>query len=137
MPHQRTDISQAKFNAADAVEYRRTGMTYQEIGDRLGVNRKTAWTYVQNALRERARETAPDRDALIGEQLAMLETVLDGMLPKAAAGDPRAAEVVIRAMDRHARLFGLDAPVRIKTEPTDERIARIRALAEQLAEAGQ
>ncbi|MFD7410141.1 hypothetical protein [Kitasatospora purpeofusca] len=137
MPHQRADITEAKFRASDAVELRRTGMTYQAIGAALGVDRKTAWTYVQKALAERARETAPDRDALLGEQLVVLETILDGLLPKAAAGDARAAEVVIRAMDRHARLFGLDAPVRIKTEPTDERIARIRALAEQLAEAGQ
>lgn len=137
MPHQRADISKAKFRASDAVEMRRRGMTYQQIGDALGVNRKTAWTYVQTALRERARETAPDRDALIGEQITVLETILEGLLPKAAAGDARAAEVVIRAMDRHARLWGLDAPVRIKTEPTDERIARIRALAEQIAEAGQ
>ncbi|MFD0408614.1 hypothetical protein [Kitasatospora sp. NPDC127116] len=137
MPHQRADITQAKFAASDAVEMRRTGMSYRAIAAQLDVDPKTAWRYVQNALAERARETAPDRDALIGEQITVLETILEGLLPKAAAGDARAAEVVIRAMDRHARLWGLDAPVRIKTEPTDERIARIRALAEQIAEAGQ
>ncbi|WP_369183318.1 hypothetical protein [Streptomyces sp. Y1] len=137
MPHQRADITKAKLNASDAVEMRRTGMTYQAIGDALGVNRKTAWRYVQDAMAERARETAPARDALIGEQLAVIETVLDGLLPKVATGDTRAAEVVIKAMDRHARLFGLDAPVRVKAELTDERIARVRQLAEQIAEVGQ
>lgn len=137
MPHQRADITAAKFNASDAVELRRTGMSYRAIAKALDVDPKTAWRYVQNALAERTRETAADRDALIGEQITVLETILEGLLPKAAAGDARAAEVVIRAMDRHARLWGLDAPVRIKTEPTDERIARIRALAEQIAEAGQ
>ncbi|MFF9643671.1 hypothetical protein [Kitasatospora aureofaciens] len=137
MPHQRADITEAKFRASDAVEMRRRGMTYQAIGDALGVNRKTAWTYVQTALAERARETAPDRDALLGEQIVVIETVLDGLLPKAAAGDARAAEIVLRAMDRHARLFGLDAPVRIKAELTDERIARVQQLAEQIAEVGQ
>ncbi|ABD94196.1 unknown [Streptomyces phage mu1/6] len=137
MPHQRADITKARFAASDAVEMRRTGMTYQQIGDALGVNRKTAWTYVQRALAERARQTAPDRDALLGEQIVVIETVLDGLLPKAAAGDARAAEIVLRAMDRHARLFGLDAPVRIKAELTDERIARVQQLAEQIAEVSQ
>jgi hypothetical protein len=126
---------EAAFRRAAAVELRREGKTYAAIGQELGVDTKTAWTYVRTALAERARETAPDRDALIGEQLALLDTVLEGQLPKAAAGDSRAAEVVLRALDSHARLFGLNAPIRVKTEITDERLARVRALAEQLAEA--
>ncbi|KJK55655.1 hypothetical protein UK12_27320 [Saccharothrix sp. ST-888] len=133
----RSDIDEAKLRQADAVELRRAGATYAQIGDALGVNRKTAWNYVQAALAERARETAPDRDALIGEQIAILDTVLEGLLPKAAKGETRAAEVVLKALDRHARLFGLDAPVRIKAELTDERIARVMQLAEEIAEVGQ
>jgi transcriptional regulator with XRE-family HTH domain len=129
---------EAEFRRADAVELRRQeGLTYAAIGERLGVDRKTAWTYVRGAMAARARETAPDRDALIGEQLVYLDTVLEGQLPKAAAGDSRAAEVVLRALDSHARLFGLNAPIRVKTEITDERVARIRALAEQLAEGAE
>lgn len=132
----RSDIDTAKFNQAEAVELRRSGMSYAAIGEQLGVDRKTAWRYVQGALAQRARETAPDRDALIGEQITVLETILEGLLPKAAKGDARAAEVVLRAMDRHAKLWGLDAPVRVKAELTDDRVARVMQLAEQLAEAG-
>ncbi len=128
---------EASFRRSEAVELRRAGKTYAAIGEALGVDKKTAWTYVRDAMAERARETAPDRDALIGEQLVLLDTVLEGQLPKAAAGDSRAAEVVLRALDSHARLFGLNAPIRVKAEITDERLARVRALAEQLAEASE
>lgn len=123
----------AALRASDAVELRRTGLSYTAIGERLDVDRKTAWRYVQKALTDRARETAQDRDALIGEQIAMLETVFEGMLPKAARGDTRAAEIVIRALDRHAKLFGLDAPLPVKAEVTSDRIAVIMQLAEKLA----
>jgi hypothetical protein len=133
----RSDVDLAKMRQAEAIELRIAGQTFAQIGDALGVDRKTAWRYVQAALAERARETAPDRDALIGEQITVLETILEGQLPKAADGDARAAEVIIRALDRQARLFGLDAPIRVKTELTDERIERVRALAERLAEAAQ
>ena len=34
-------------------------------------------------------------------------------MPKATAGDARAAEAIIKALDRHARLLGLDAPVKV------------------------
>ncbi|GAA2112503.1 hypothetical protein GCM10009759_55270 [Kitasatospora saccharophila] len=127
--------TEVQFRRHTAVELRRTGMSYVAIGEHLGVNRKTAWRYVQDALIERARETATDRDALVGEQIVVIETVLEGLLPKVAAGDARAAEVVLKALDRHARLFGLDAPVQIKAELTNERVSRVMQLAEQLAEA--
>ncbi|OKJ06817.1 sigma factor-like helix-turn-helix DNA-binding protein [Kitasatospora sp. CB01950] len=126
--------TESQFRQHDAVELRRTGMSYAQIGEQLGVDRKTAWTYVQRALAARARETVVDRDALIGEQVVILDTVFEGMLPKAALGDTRAAEIVIRALDRHAKLFGLDAPIRVNAQVTDDRVARVMQLAEQLAE---
>ncbi|KRV48793.1 hypothetical protein AQ490_23265 [Wenjunlia vitaminophila] len=125
----------ARLREADAVELRRQGKTYQQIADALGVSRRTAWRRVQAALAARARETVADRDALIGEHLAYIETVLEGLLPKAAKGDARAAEVVLKALERHAKLLGLDAPVRASITVTDEMTERIKALADELAEA--
>jgi DNA-binding Lrp family transcriptional regulator len=130
-----SDSDRARLRECDAVEMRRQGRTYQQIADALGVSRRTAWRRVQAALAERARETVGDRDALIGEQLAYIESVLDGHLPKAVRGDARSAEVVLRALERHARLLGLDAPVRHDVQVTDEMTARIKALADEIAEA--
>jgi hypothetical protein len=132
-----SQVDAARLREADAVEMRRRGETYDRIAAALGYSdRSSARRAVQRALAARAKETTTDRDALIGEQIANLDTVLEGLLPKAAKGDARAAEVVLKALDRHARLFGIDAPVRIKAELTDERIARVMQLAEQLADAG-
>ncbi|ARF53089.1 hypothetical protein [Streptomyces gilvosporeus] len=49
----------------------------------------------------------------IGKQLATLEALLDGLMPKATAGEARTAEVIFQALDRHARLLGIDAPVKV------------------------
>lgn len=132
-PHRTAARDAARLAASDAVELRRQGLSYQDIGERLGVDKKTAWTYVQRAMAERARATAKDRDALIGEQVAIIDTIIEGLLPKAAAGDARSAEVLLKALDRHARLFGLDAPVRVNATVTDEMTAQILALADELA----
>lgn len=132
-PHRTAAKDAARLAASDAVQLRRQGLSYQDIGARLGVDKKTAWTYVQRAMAERARETATDRDALIGEQVEIIDTIIEGLLPKAAAGDARAAEVLLKALERHARLFGLDAPVRVNATVTDEMTAQILALADELA----
>lgn len=130
-----SDSDRARLREADAVEMRARGATYQQIADALGVDKKTAYRRVQAALAARARETVGDRDALIGHQVAMIEAVLEGMLPRLAAGDPRAADMVLRALERQARLFGLDAPVRADVRVTDEMTERIKALADEIAEA--
>jgi hypothetical protein len=47
----------------------------------------------------------------VREQLAILDAVIDGMMPKALAGDVRAALAIVNAMERTSKLLGLDAAV--------------------------
>lgn len=133
-PHRTAARDAAKARRCDAVELRfKQGMSYQQIADALGCGKTTAIKLVRDALAERMRETTHMRDALIGEQLAVIEAILDGLLPRVASGDSRAAEVIIKALDRHARLLGLDAPVRADVRVTDELTAQIMQLADELA----
>jgi hypothetical protein len=54
--------------------------------------------------------------------------------PAALGGDVGAARLVLRVIDRRARLFGLDAPIKVSTEVTystsdiDSEVARLAAL---------
>lgn len=126
----------ARQREDDVVRMRtRDRLTFREIGRALECDEKTcreAWA------RARARESVDAMgalDAWRGEQLATLDAVIDGMMPRALAGDPRAGEAIVRALERTARTLGTDAPTRANVTVTDEMTARIKALAEELAEA--
>ncbi len=42
-----------------------------------------------------------------------LDRLQEALWPKAISGDTRAADVVLRIMNRRARMLGIDAPARI------------------------
>lgn len=85
-------------------------MTLQAIGDELGVTKQT----VHARLRIEMAEAAEARRDLATNQLqielAGIDLVLEGMTPLVESGDPRAATAFLKAMERRARLLGLDAP---------------------------
>jgi DNA-binding CsgD family transcriptional regulator len=99
--------------AVKALELRIAGGTYRQIGAQLGVSEKTAYYDVQTEL-GRLDAVAKQR----AERLRDLEARRLDMLTVALAagirmGDPRAIGAAVRIMERRARLFGLDAPVKI------------------------
>lgn len=117
-----------------AILYTRERLSFREIADRLGCDVKTAHDGWKRARANHAREAAEALDAWRGEQLATLEALIDGLMPKALQGDTRAAEVIIKAIERTAKTLGTDAPVKASVTVTDEMTARIKSLAEELAE---
>jgi hypothetical protein len=125
----------ARQREDDVVRLRtRERLTWKEIGERLEVNEKScreAWTRARAKSHQDASEAL---DAWRGEMLATCEAILDGLMPKVLAGDPRAAEAATKVIERTARLLGLDAPLKVSATVTDEMTARIKALAEELAE---
>lgn len=126
----------ARQREYDVVRMRtRDRLTFKEIGEALDCDPKTCREAWHRVRARQAAEAAAALDSWRGEQLATLDAVIDGMMPKALAGDPRAAEAIVRALERTARTLGTDAPVRANVQVTDEMTARIKALAEELAEA--
>lgn len=125
----------ARQREDDVVRLRtRERLTFVEIGRRLECDEKAArdaWKRARTAAHQDAAEAL---DAWRAEMLATCEAVLDGMVPKALAGDPRAAEAATKVIERTARLLGLDAPTKINATVTDEMTAKIKQLAEELAE---
>jgi predicted DNA-binding protein (UPF0251 family) len=98
-----------RLRDARAVRLRLEGLTYREVGEQLGIGRKMAARVVQRGLNAVARESAAELIALDNERLDMLWRA---MWPKAEAGSAPHAMVCLKALERRARLLGLDAPSR-------------------------
>ncbi|MFJ5802690.1 hypothetical protein [Streptomyces decoyicus] len=132
----RTNQDIGDQRADEAVILRtRERLGFREIADRLGCDVKEAYEAWKRGRARYGIEAAASLDAWRGEQLATVEALIDGLMPKALKGDARAAEVIVKALERAAKSLGTDAPVRANVTVTDEMTARIKALAEELAEA--
>ncbi|MEU7431077.1 hypothetical protein AB0B07_09500 [Streptomyces sioyaensis] len=130
---QNQDIGDQRADEAVILRTRER-LGFREIADRLGCDVKEAYEAWKRGRTRYGVEAAASLDAWRGEQLAVVEAVIDGLMPKAIKGDARAGEVVIKALERAARNLGTDAPVKASVTVTDEMTARIKALAEELAE---
>lgn len=95
-----------------ALQMRTEGHTFEQIGQALGVSRQAAHAAV---VRELA-VVAEDRKALAGhvldQELERIDYVMRSLRPKVDKGDPKAAQAFLAAMNRRAKLLGLDAPTR-------------------------
>jgi len=91
---------------ADALALRLEGKTYRTIGAALGVTVKQAYDDVQDALSEITREPA---EAVLQMELERLDEVYEHMRRvMVREGDTKAAEVVLKSLDRRAKYLGLD-----------------------------
>lgn len=108
-----TDADVAVDREVRAIELRvQHEMTYAQIAVELGYAQESgARRAVERGLAARVAQQGQLRDILIGVQLEILGEVFAGLRPKVRNGDARAAEVILKGLDRHAKLFGLDAPI--------------------------
>jgi transcriptional regulator len=115
---------------AAAVELRKRGKTYRDIGEELGCSHQQAHKYVRKALariREKTDESAIEVRTL---ELERLNAMVDALWFKVELGDTYAVDSALKIMKRRADLLGLDAPTRV-ADVTDDR-ERIR---QEVAEA--
>jgi hypothetical protein len=95
-----------------ALRYRKMGLTYGEIAERLGMrSSQTAWSAVESALKRTLQEPADDLRKL---ELGRLDAMFVPVYVQACRGDLAALNAALNIMARRARLLGLDAP--LKTE---------------------
>jgi hypothetical protein len=96
---------------AKALELRRAGLTYDQIGKQLGLVKVHAWRLVQAALISTLQEPA---DAVRALEVERLDALWVKWFPRAQKHDKDAAGVCLKIMERRARLLGLDAPVTLQ-----------------------
>lgn len=120
-----------------AWELRVRGWNIREIARELRVTRETAHRYLIRETEEMATRRRELADHYVDCSLDQIDTVLRRALDLLdAESDMAAAQVVLRAIERKARLLGLDAPTRIEATgaagaplvPTPDESAQMAAL---------
>lgn len=125
-PEQKVEIATRQ---AEAVRLAAQGLTYAQIATRLGyADPSGAYVAVQAVLSRVEHSNADGLRAVQGARLAALEAA---WLPYATYSE-KAAELVLKIHARQARLFGLDAPVKVDATIADATDRAIAELAEQL-----
>lgn len=94
------------------LDLRVEGLTFEAIGTRLGITKQAAHEALQKELAEAATERRASAHLILDEQIERVRFVLRSLAPKVAKGDSKAATAFLRAMEREAKLLGLDAPER-------------------------
>jgi len=98
-----------------ALEYRRTGATYAEIGHGLAVSKTRAYQLVTAGLTELNADLKETAVALRELELLRLDGIAAAHWPNRA--NPRNAEILLKTSERRARLLGLDAPAKSVEPP--------------------
>jgi hypothetical protein len=94
----------------DALLLRKQGMTYEAIADTLGyASPSGAYKAILSALQRTLQEPADDLRTLEGGRL---DAMLEATWGPASRGIPQAVDRVLRILERRAKLYGLDAPVK-------------------------
>jgi hypothetical protein len=93
---------------AKALELRRAGLSFAEIGTELGVTKQTAHKLVQNELKDLSAAIRDQADELRAEEADRLNAAAAAIWPAVQKGHLRAQEVFIKNRARYSDLLGLD-----------------------------
>lgn len=110
---------------------------FREIAEQIGADVKNTYEAWKRGRARLHKEAAEAFGTYVGEQLATCKQIIDGLMPQVFAGGinaSKAAEAIVRAMDHEAKLLGLYAPVKQNVQITDEMTARVKALADEIAQ---
>ena len=107
-----------KRQNAAALALRLAGAGYDEVADALGLsNASVARAMAEEALEARAWDNVAGRDRMRAENGARLERLLRSVWSKATQPDHpehlAAIKVAKEVIDRHCKLYGLDAPTEV------------------------
>jgi hypothetical protein len=101
---------------AECVRLRRSGLTLDEIAIRVGYSSPASVHYALKRINERiSREDVEEIRNLESERLDLLQAA---NWDNAMQGDVPAGALVLRVMERRAKLLGLDMPIRVQQEVT-------------------
>jgi hypothetical protein len=100
-------IARAK-RGAEALELRLAGLSYAEIGRRMGVSPQRAFTLVSEELARINAKRAEAAAEVTRIELERLDRLLAAVWPQAESGELPAVDRVLQIMQRRARLLGID-----------------------------
>jgi hypothetical protein len=102
---------------AQAMELRKAGASFQQIGDKLKLTRQRAFQLVSEGLQELNAICTDKAEELRRLDLERLDSLLLSLYPQRS--NPRVADSILRTMERRAKLLGLDAPQKVAQTTPD------------------
>lgn len=93
-----------------ALELRIAGNSYREIAKQTGVSVSTVWDDINDALLALADKEQEKTTLLRQLDLERLDALLVANWTEATHGNTQASNVIVRILDRRAKLLGLDKP---------------------------
>lgn len=117
----------SKERQRQALNYRLGGLTFDAIGEKIGVTRQAAAILVEKALADTQDEVNMAADELRKVELRRLDTAQSAIWGDVLKGDVQAVAALMRIMDRRAKYQGLDAPTRANVQVTEGDIDAIIA----------
>jgi hypothetical protein len=115
-----------------AVALRLAGVDWETVADQCGYASAGAACTDLKRHREQTRAGIDESlEELRNQELGRLERLQLALWPRALNGDVRAAETVIKIIDKRVGLLGLNAPIRHEVFTIDEIDAELRQLREQ------
>lgn len=106
----------ARLREQQALELRRWGATFRQIGETLGISEQAVERAVDRALRRMDLDSEPARLAVRKLEVDRLDRYLLALATKIKGGDTTAIDRALRIQERRATLLGLDAPKRTQSE---------------------
>jgi hypothetical protein len=94
-----------------AVELRKAGLTFDAIGEHLGITRQSAHELVSRALAQYDTATPEAVEALRRLEAARLEEVHEVLWPEVKSGNLPVIERWLKVASRRAQLLGLDRSI--------------------------
>jgi hypothetical protein len=112
-PKQTSPKAEVVAREAEVMKLRRGGLTWDAIGERLGITASGAHTAYQRAL---VRVVKEDVDAIRQLENDRLDTMQAAIWGKVLQGDNASITNALRIQERRAKLNGLDKPIQVQAE---------------------
>lgn len=101
-----------------ALELRRSGLSFREIAQEMGIGVKTASEYVQAELLELRDKTQLDASLIRDVELERCDYMLSRIWNAVKRGEVDAVLTALKIQERRAKLLGLDAPTKSQIDAT-------------------
>lgn len=96
---------------AKLLDLCRARVPYEEVAEQLGYkNARTVSTRYHKLISRRLRDST---DAVIDQELDMLDAMANALWPKVAVADIKAVEAMLKVQERRAKYKGLDAAIKV------------------------
>ena len=107
---------------AAAISLRKAGLSFERIGNELGVSKQMAWKYVMREIDKLNEFVEQEIISYRTLELERLDELWREQYRQGKQGNQGAVDRCLRIMERRARLLGLDAPQKIEQQNSGESV---------------